>query len=162
MEQSYFSILSYWKIRESLLGSGSRLFAQNKLRLFFRLTTASLAFRKIRILRIYLTLWILIFILIIANKVSNSQKACFLRKAKEQGIKRNFFAKKMEQSYLCSFAWSRWQDLNLRPFGPEPNALPSCATPRCLNIITMLFDFVKHTWLFNYFLVYFTCKLNFN
>ena len=26
--------------------------------------------------------------------------------------------------------WSRWQDLNLRPFGPEPNALPNCATPR--------------------------------
>ena len=29
-----------------------------------------------------------------------------------------------------AFAWSRWQDLNLRPFGPEPNALPNCATPR--------------------------------
>ena len=23
------------------------------------------------------------------------------------------------------------EDLNLRPFGPEPNALPDCATPRC-------------------------------
>ncbi len=22
------------------------------------------------------------------------------------------------------------EDLNLRPFGPEPNALPGCATPR--------------------------------
>ena len=29
-----------------------------------------------------------------------------------------------------SLSWSRWQDLNLRPFGPEPNALPNCATPR--------------------------------
>ena len=27
------------------------------------------------------------------------------------------------------------EDLNLRPFGPEPNALPDCATPR-----TIIFD----------------------
>ena len=42
-------------------------------------------------------------------------------------------------SFLCTkklpisrkfIKWSRWQDLNLRPFGPEPNALPNCATPR--------------------------------
>ena len=26
--------------------------------------------------------------------------------------------------------WSGRADLNRRPFGPEPNALPSCATPR--------------------------------
>ena len=26
--------------------------------------------------------------------------------------------------------WSKWRDSNPRPFGPEPNALPSCATPR--------------------------------
>ena len=26
--------------------------------------------------------------------------------------------------------WSKWRDLNPRPFGPEPNALPNCATPR--------------------------------
>ena len=25
---------------------------------------------------------------------------------------------------------SKWRDSNPRPFGPEPNALPSCATPR--------------------------------
>ena len=28
------------------------------------------------------------------------------------------------------FKWSKWRDSNPRPFGPEPNALPSCATPR--------------------------------
>ncbi len=28
------------------------------------------------------------------------------------------------------------EDLNLRPFGPEPNALPSCATPRCTRSYT--------------------------
>ena len=26
--------------------------------------------------------------------------------------------------------WSKWRDSNPRPFGPEPNALPNCATPR--------------------------------
>ena len=26
--------------------------------------------------------------------------------------------------------WSRWRDLNPRPLGPEPSALPNCATPR--------------------------------
>ena len=25
---------------------------------------------------------------------------------------------------------SKWRDSNPRPFGPEPNALPNCATPR--------------------------------
>ena len=28
--------------------------------------------------------------------------------------------------------WSRRRDLNSRPLGPEPSALPSCATPRLL------------------------------
>ncbi len=28
------------------------------------------------------------------------------------------------------FAWSGRQDLNLRPRGPKPRALPDCATPR--------------------------------
>ena len=28
------------------------------------------------------------------------------------------------------FKWSKWRDSNPRPFGPEPNALPNCATPR--------------------------------
>ena len=28
------------------------------------------------------------------------------------------------------FKWSGWQDLNLRPSGPKPDALPNCATPR--------------------------------
>ncbi len=38
--------------------------------------------------------------------------------------------------YLLSYLgmlyrkWSGWQDLNPRPTGPKPVALPSCATPR--------------------------------
>ena len=33
-------------------------------------------------------------------------------------------------SLIRTYHWSGRQDLNLRPFGPEPNALPNCATPR--------------------------------
>ncbi len=29
--------------------------------------------------------------------------------------------------------WSGWQDLNPRPSGPKPDALPNCATPRLLT-----------------------------
>ena len=31
--------------------------------------------------------------------------------------------------------WSGRQDLNLRPLGPQPSALPDCATPREAGII---------------------------
>ena len=31
--------------------------------------------------------------------------------------------------------WSGRQDLNLRPSGPKPDALPGCATPRLLSFI---------------------------
>ena len=47
-----FNFILLNKFVKACFGSESRLFAQNKLRLFFRLTTTSLAFRKIRILRI--------------------------------------------------------------------------------------------------------------
>ena len=33
-------------------------------------------------------------------------------------------------SQPSSFFWSRRRDLNPRPLGPEPSALPNCATPR--------------------------------
>ena len=31
---------------------------------------------------------------------------------------------------VSGFFWSKRRDSNPRPFGPEPNALPNCATPR--------------------------------
>ena len=31
---------------------------------------------------------------------------------------------------FANLSLSGREDLNLRPFGPEPNALPGCATPR--------------------------------
>ena len=31
--------------------------------------------------------------------------------------------------------WSGRQDLNLRPSGPKPDALPGCATPRLFNCL---------------------------
>ena len=80
-------------MNSSVTGSESRLFAQNKFRLFFRLSTASLAFRKILILRILFSNSEFKFILILANEVSTSQNACFLRKAKEQAISEIGFCK---------------------------------------------------------------------
>src|SRR5258708_39069646 len=35
-----------------------------------------------------------------------------------------------EGVYLIENKWSGREDLNLRPPGPEPGALPGCATPR--------------------------------
>ena len=37
--------------------------------------------------------------------------------------------------------WSGWQDLNPRPTGPKPVALPNCATPRhnlCTQVTSLL------------------------
>ena len=47
---------------------------------------------------------------------------------------------------MLSFVfWSKWQDSNLRPLGPEPSALPNCATPRYdLMSISYILFFVKY------------------
>ena len=37
-------------------------------------------------------------------------------------------------SHLSLLKWSGWQDLNLRPPGPKPGALPSWATSRNINV----------------------------
>ena len=41
---------------------------------------------------------------------------------------------------IPGFLWSGRLDLNQRPFGPEPNALPNCATPRGANERTRTAD----------------------
>ena len=46
-----------------------------------------------------------------------------------------------EKSLRCF--WSRRRDLNPRPLGPEPSALPNCATPRTVNIISNRTHFCK-------------------
>ena len=38
--------------------------------------------------------------------------------------------KKWKPLRCKGFRASKWRDSNPRPFGPEPNALPNCATPR--------------------------------
>ena len=43
--------------------------------------------------------------------------------------------------YILAFfiyEWSGRQDLNLRPSGPKPDALPGCATPRVISFIDYL------------------------
>ena len=57
----------------SVTGSGRRLFTQNKLCLFFRLNAASLAFRKIRLLRIFTGLYTIK--LLYGRRRHNSEKA---------------------------------------------------------------------------------------
>ena len=47
------------------------------------------------------------------------------------------FAIKKDLLSRSLFTWSGWQDLNPRPTGPKPVALPSCATPR--NVIIYLY-----------------------
>ena len=37
---------------------------------------------------------------------------------------------KMPKAKLWQIKWSGRKDLNLRPSGPKPDALPGCATPR--------------------------------
>ena len=45
----------------------------------------------------------------------------------------NHFVNRKTRTYLSvSFVWSEWRDLNSRPYGPEPYALPNCATPRLI------------------------------
>ena len=62
----------------------------------------------------------------------NSLSKGFLAsKGLSEGLKRIFgYEKPLKQPVLGVSHESRWQDSNLRPFGPEPNALPNCATPR--------------------------------
>ncbi len=36
--------------------------------------------------------------------------------------------------------WSEWRDLNSRPYGPEPYALPNCATPRLFLIAYEIYN----------------------
>ena len=43
--------------------------------------------------------------------------------------------KKVRQNAGPLVFWSGWRDLNSRPHGPEPCALPSCATSRKMRII---------------------------
>ena len=54
-----------------------------------------------------------------------------MRKRKLNGYK------KLSAHYVCTqrSLWSEWRDLNSRPYGPEPYALPNCATPRLVNLI---------------------------
>ena len=51
-------------------------------------------------------------------------------KSKEDGT---FFPSSCKNCLAAT--WSRRRDLNSRPLGPEPSALPSCATPRLQRIL---------------------------
>ena len=78
-------------------------------------------------------------------KIKKTQRMCLLVHAHHQ-LLRNATALRCPASLLVAMStafahfkckrlsglhlWSEWRDLNSRPLGPEPSALPNCATPR--------------------------------
>ncbi len=61
----------------------------------------------------------------------------------------HFVDKKTRTTLSVSFVWSEWRDLNSRPYGPEPYALPNCATPRYL--VAVNFDCLCNIHQFEHF-----------
>ena len=83
---------------------------------------------------------------------TSARKACLflypfqrLRKRKLNGYK------KLSAYFVCTqrSLWSEWRDLNSRPYGPEPYALPNCATPRYL--VAVNFDCLCNIHQFEHF-----------
>jgi hypothetical protein len=46
-------------------------------------------------------------------------------------------------SFLFFYYWSGREDSNLRPHGPEPCALPDCATPRKTELLIISYRFIE-------------------
>ena len=62
--------------------------------------------------------------------------------------------KKRATARAALFLWSEWLDLNQRPLGPEPSALPNCATPRFFYRICILYPFLLFGKCFYVFIVF--------
>ena len=67
-------------------------------------------------------------------RISFSLKICDFQ-GNPSYVKERFFTRlsviqKRTGKILSVFVWSRRRDSNPRPLGPEPSALPNCATPR--------------------------------
>ena len=60
----------------------------------------------------------------------NSAKFANHSFCKERFFTRLSVIQKRTGKILSVFVWSRRRDSNPRPLGPEPSALPNCATPR--------------------------------
>lgn len=64
---------------------------------------------------------------------TSARRACLFLYPFQRLCKRKLNGyKKLSAHYVCTqrSLWSEWRDLNSRPYGPEPYALPNCATPR--------------------------------
>ena len=64
---------------------------------------------------------------------TSARKACsFLYSFRRMRKRKSNKYKKLSAHNVCTqrSLWSEWRDLNSRPYGPEPYALPNCATPR--------------------------------
>ena len=67
-----------------------------------------------------------------AHGPDRGREGGLLRKRRSGGAKAfRFFQRKIGASDTkLAPKWSEWRDSNSRPLGPEPSALPNCATPR--------------------------------
>ena len=64
-------------------------------------------------------------------KIKKSSTAMAIFQSRQCLFQSSHFVDKKTRTVLSvSFVWSEWRDLNSRPYGPEPYALPNCATPR--------------------------------
>ena len=66
-----------------------------------------------------------------------------------------------KNSALSGFIWSRRRDSNPRPLGPEPSALPNCATPRRNGFHYKTF-FLKKQLFFKRLAIFFSRPQKFN
>ena len=67
-----------------------------------------------------------------AHEPGGERKRGLLRKRRNSSVGTlRFFQRKIGASDTkLAPTWSEWRDSNSRPLGPEPSALPNCATPR--------------------------------
>ena len=67
-----------------------------------------------------------------AHEPGRGRKRDLLRKRRNSSVGTlRFFQRKIGASDAkLAPTWSEWRDSNSRPLGPEPSALPNCATPR--------------------------------
>ena len=73
-------------------------------------------------------------LLIVCTELDTVCVLCEL-KTQDFDTKRPDAVLKLPGFFVVPEKWSGRQDLNLRPLGPQPSALPDCATPRVAGII---------------------------
>ena len=79
-----------------------------------------------------------------SSSKNNNKSTTFHRNIAE--ISRNIEQRREYRNTLSFAIWSEWRDLNPRPHGPEPCALPAALHPEIYSIIVFLFVYVNRKW----------------